>query len=337
MLMTLLVLLFIGIGVTLSVTVLFKVEQFQIENLDKSTPADTGIYTEDAILAGLGIPVGENMFQFSLREKERGILTGLPYLETVEIRRKLPSTLVIRVKPAVETWAAKSDSGWLTLSSGLKIMKISEEKPEHLPALEGLSVYAPVVGYPLELIGEIPPIQSEDSKENAELTPEQVAQRQKNAQRQAETEGKKDLEALVNLIAGLEQYGLKEECSQIELSNSNEIYFVYQGRAKVLLGTFNQLDYKLKFASYLLKNADGKGIGTSEKGTLDVSHQLEDGSLRPTWSPGDIAAQPAQESTAASAGGAPAESGAHPDTDPVPETGQEAPQEPTPQTDQPSE
>lgn len=291
LLMTLLVLVFIGIGVALSVTVLFTVEKFQIENLDKSVPADTGIYTEDSILAGLGIPVGENMFQFSVKEKQQALLTGLPYLETVQIRRKLPSTLIIRVKPAVETWAAKSDSGWLTLSDGLKIMKISEEQPEHLPALTGLSIHAPVVGYPLELIGEAPAAQEDSSAvSSSDMTPEQLAQAQQEAQQQAKQAGENDLRDLKSLISYLEQYGLKEDCDQIELSDSNEIHFIYQGRAKILLGTFNNLDYKLKFASYLLKNADGKGIGATEKGTLDVSHQLEDGSLRPTWSPGDITA-----------------------------------------------
>ena len=42
------------VGLTLSVTVLFKVKEFRVENLDKTTPANTGIYTEDAILGAGG-------------------------------------------------------------------------------------------------------------------------------------------------------------------------------------------------------------------------------------------------------------------------------------------
>ena len=144
-------LLVVGIGVVLSLTVLFKVETFRIENMDESTPANTGIYTEDAILGALGVPVGENMFQFSAAQKEKSMVVSLPYLERVEIRRRLPSTLVIRVEPAVETWCAQSDSGWLTLSDGLKIMAIGETQPEGLPALLGLDIEAPVAGYYLKL------------------------------------------------------------------------------------------------------------------------------------------------------------------------------------------
>ena len=102
-----------------------------------------------------------------------------------------------------------------------------------------------------------------------------------------------DVERLLELLW---TYELKEDCTSIQFGDSNELYFIYQNRAKILLGTFNNLDYKIKFAAYLLHNEDGKGIGDTEQGTLDVSHQLEDGSLRPTWSPGSITTADSGES-----------------------------------------
>lgn len=297
LLMVLLGLLVIGVGVALSLTVLFKVDTFRIENMDGSTPADTGIYTEDAILGALGVPVGENMFQFSAAQKEKNMVVSLPYLERVEIRRRLPSTLVIRVEPAVETWCAQSDSGWLTLSDGLKIMKISEEQPQGLPALLGLDIEAPVAGYYLKL-----------ATPNATATPAPVASGVSAAQSTASsssssTSGSEQsahdpMDDVNRLLELLWTYELKDDCTSIQFGDSNELYFIYQNRAKVLLGTFNNLDYKIKFAAYLLHNEDGKGIGDTEQGTLDVSHQLEDGSLRPTWSPGSITASDSGESDA---------------------------------------
>lgn len=298
LLMVLLGLLVIGVGVALSLTVLFKVDTFRIENMDGSTPADTGIYTEDAILGALGVPVGENMFQFSAAQKEKNMVVSLPYLERVEIRRRLPSTLVIRVEPAVETWCAQSDSGWLTLSDGLKIMKISEEQTQGLPALLGLDIEAPVAGYYLKL-----------ATPNATATPAPAASGVSAAQSTASsssssTSGSEQsahdpMDDVNRLLELLWTYELKDDCTSIQFGDSNELYFIYQNRAKVLLGTFNNLDYKIKFAAYLLHNEDGKGIGDTEQGTLDVSHQLEDGSLRPTWSPGSItASDSAQTSTA---------------------------------------
>ena len=298
LLMAFLGLLVVGIGVVLSLTVLFKVETFRIENMDESTPANTGIYTEDAILGALGVPVGENMFQFSAAQKEKSMVVSLPYLERVEIRRRLPSTLVIRVEPAVETWCAQSDSGWLTLSDGLKIMAIGETQPEGLPALLGLDIEAPVAGYYLKL-----------ATPNATATPAPAASGVSSSQTSStastsspstgEENGDDPLEDVNRLLELLWTYELKDDCTSIQFGEANELYFIYQNRAKVLLGTFNNLDYKLKFAAYLLHNEDGKGIGDTEQGTLDVSHQLEDGSLRPTWSPGSITASDSAASDSA--------------------------------------
>lgn len=312
LLMALLGLLVVGVGVALSLTVLFKVDTFRIENMDGSTPADTGIYTEDAILGALGVPVGENMFQFSASDKEKSMMISLPYLERVEVRRRLPSTLVIRVEPAVETWCAQSDSGWLTLSDGLKIMAISEEQPQGLPALLGLDIDAPVAGYALQL-----------KKPTATASPAPAASGVSSTSTAASSSGASSqdvnqqishdpMDELTKLLELLWTYNLKEDCTSIQFGQENELYFVYQNRAKVLLGTYNNLDYKLKFAAYLLHNEDGKGIADNEQGTLDVSHQLEDGSLRPTWSPGSIA-ETAPQTDAASgddaAAGEPAATG----------------------------
>ena len=75
---------------------------------------------------------------------------------------------------------------------------------------------------------------------------------------------------------------------QIDLSEENEAYFVYQGRIKVLLGTFNNLEYKLSAAGLLLRNESGEYLSASDRGTLDVSHQMEGAVVRMPFSPGDF-------------------------------------------------
>ncbi|MDD4851382.1 MAG: hypothetical protein PHO10_11900, partial [Gemmiger sp.] len=45
----------LGAGVALSVNLLFKVTAFRVENTDRSTPANTGIYTEQQIIDLLGV------------------------------------------------------------------------------------------------------------------------------------------------------------------------------------------------------------------------------------------------------------------------------------------
>ena len=59
------VLAVLAIGAFVSVNLLFKVAIFRVENFDHSTPADTGIYTEDEIVSALNIEKNSNLFAFS--------------------------------------------------------------------------------------------------------------------------------------------------------------------------------------------------------------------------------------------------------------------------------
>ena len=142
-----------AVGFILSVTVLFKVKHIVVENLDKTTPANTGIYTEDAILGALAVPLEGNLFGFSA-EKQAKMELQLPYLETIKVRRRLPDTVVVQVAPATESWCAKTDAGWAILSDGLKVLKVQTDQPADLPVITGLGVSEPTAGRFLSLTTE---------------------------------------------------------------------------------------------------------------------------------------------------------------------------------------
>lgn len=240
-----------AVGFILSVTVLFKVKHIVVENLDKTTPANTGIYTEDAILGALAVPLEENLFGFSAAEKQAEMELQLPYLETIKVRR-LPDTVVVQVAPATESWCAKTDSGWAILSDGLKVLKVQTDQPADLPVITGLGVNAPTAGRFLSL--------------TTEAQSEQIA----------------------DLMEQLYAQDLAGSCTRIDMGLGTDAYFVYDGRIKVLLGTFNNLDYKLSVAALLLKNESGEYLSSTDRGTLDVSSQLDDSVHRFTFAPGSF-------------------------------------------------
>lgn len=241
-----------AVGFILSVTVLFKVKHIVVENLDKTTPANTGIYTEDAILGALAVPLEENLFGFSAAEKQAEMELQLPYLETIKVRRRLPDTVVVQVAPATESWCAKTDSGWAILSDGLKVLKVQTDQPADLPVITGLGVNAPTAGRFLSL--------------TTEAQSEQIA----------------------DLMEQLYAQDLAGSCTRIDMGLGTDAYFVYDGRIKVLLGTFNNLDYKLSVAALLLKNESGEYLSSTDRGTLDVSSQLDDSVHRFTFAPGSF-------------------------------------------------
>ena len=278
-----------AVGFILSVTVLFKVKHVVVENLDKTTPASTGIYTENAILGALAVPLEENLFGFSAAEKQAEMELQLPYLETIRVRRRLPDTVVVQVAPATESWCAKTDAGWAILSDGLKVLKVQPDQPAGLPAITGLGVSEPTAG------------------------------------RRLSTTTQAQSEQIAGLMEQLYAQDLAGSCTRIDMGLGTDAYFVYDGRIKVLLGTFNNLDYKLSVAALLLKNESGEYLGPTDRGTLDVSSQLDDSVHRFTFAPGSFEQEESEPPPPEGAGSASGGTASGSEADSEPASGSSAP------------
>ena len=281
--------LLVILGVVLSVTVLFKVSAYRVENPNKVEPVDTGIYSEEAILSALGVPMGVNLFDFSLREKEQQMALALPYLETIQLRRSLPGTLVIRVTPAREAYQMRCAGGWAVLSQGLKVLKVQPEEPQGLLSIEGMEPLHPAAGMPLVLDLPVQGSEAPGSASQEQSTSQNVPQSQSEPETQTTTPR---LDTLEKLLAGLEPEGLIHGVCSIDLSDLNEITFVYENRVRVLLGTINTLDYKMEWARYILLNQKGDGLQHGDRGRLDISHVRADGSIQPLFTPGPMDPEP---------------------------------------------
>ena len=85
-------------------------------------------------------------------------------------------------------------------------------------------------------------------------------------------EADKKIETLTALQAKLEEYELLDDVTRMEFADTDQVAFLYQDRVSVLLGTLNDLDYKLDRARYMLNNEDGKGCAATDTGRLDFSH-----------------------------------------------------------------
>jgi len=82
----------------------------------------------------------------------------------------------------------------------------------------------------------------------------------------------KRLDSLNTLLTALDSSGLGADVTRIEFEDPEQMAFLYQGRISVLLGTLNELDYKLRLAKYVLLDEDGKGCSPTDTGMLDLSH-----------------------------------------------------------------
>ena len=126
------------VGIVLSINLLFKVTDFRVENADRTTPANTGIYTEQQLIDATGIQVGDNLYGFSAKEKSDQLLAQMPYLDVAVVTRQAPGTVIIRVQPAVERFKMEYSGSWLVLSEQLKVLRVEPAEPDNLVQLDAL-------------------------------------------------------------------------------------------------------------------------------------------------------------------------------------------------------
>lgn len=287
MLGVLAVLAVLAAAVLLSVNLLFKVTAFRIENFDRTTPADTGIYSGEDILNALQIEQDSNLFGFSTAAKTQELSLALPYLDRVQVDIQLPGTVVVKVEPATERFAVPYDGGWAILSDRLKILRLADSRPDGMLSLSMTldDTFDPQVGTYVEpasynsLLDA--PEQAAASGDAAEPTPTPtatVAPEVVYLQTPAP-------EVLQTLLTELHEKDLFDGITAVDIADLSRISVVYQDRVRVILGNDTNMEYKLRLAAVALTDPD-EGLLPADRGTLDVSMTESDGSIKAYFDPG---------------------------------------------------
>lgn len=269
------------VGIVLSINLLFKVTDFRVENADRTTPANTSIYTEQQLIDATGIQVGDNLYGFSTKEKSDQLLAQMPYLDVAVVTRQAPGTVIIRVQPAVERFKMEYSGSWLVLSEQLKVLRVEPAEPDNLVQLDALlpEGAATTPGNFLTLDAPSEPTALATAMPSGTATPENADE----TDMPQETPN----EVLNELLGKLDQYGLLDGTTVLTMQKMTELSFLYQGRVSVQLGTANNLDYKIRFAAYIILDTGGDGLASSDRGTLDVSDQQTDGTIQPRFLPAE--------------------------------------------------
>lgn len=248
----------IGVGVYLTVTMLFKINTLEVA-VDGEVVQEVGGYSSAEILQALGVHAEENIFSFDPAEKAAALEKQFPLLENIRVERDYPNTVVVRTNAAAAVYAMQTSGGWLSLSAGLKILDKASAQPD-LIVLCGGEPVSTTPGTQLEF-------ETEPSGPSSGSAASDSA-----ASGEAEPPTDKRLESLNTLLTALDSSELGADVTRIEFEDPEQMAFLYQGRISVLLGTLNELDYKLRLAKYVLLNEDGKGCSPTDTGMLDLSH-----------------------------------------------------------------
>jgi cell division septal protein FtsQ len=206
-------------------------------------------YTADEIAEASGIRQGENLIALRVRAIESALYERFPYIETVAVKRKLPTAVEIHITEASSAFRVDAGEQVLIVSAKSKVLEtppaaaLDQDNPDHaVPLVKGLSLQEGTLGKDLVY---------QDSVVRG---------------------------ALEDLLAALSDQGLLADITEIDIGRMHSIQALYQGRIILQFGNAENLDYKAQFAKYILEAEP-----IDERGTIDVSN-----TQRASFLPGDV-------------------------------------------------
>lgn len=211
----------LAIFAILSLTVFFKVENIIVYG--------SSIYSADEIAEVSDIKGGENMLRKNMGRAEKRITSELIYIEEAEIKRKLPSSVEIRVSPCVETACMQYEDGYLVISGMGKVLRICESPPEDMLIFYGAN--------PAEDT-EIGVTFASDDENRTEVIYELLKQTQEN--------------------------DFASRITSFDVADRVNISCVYEDRIDIELGVISEIDYKFRLAEKIISSK----IGSDDEGRL---------------------------------------------------------------------
>lgn len=118
--------------VVLSLTVFFNIRSFRVQG--------NTIYSAEQIVAAVGLKEGDNMFRINKFKLQDQLLVELPYIGSVEIYRKLPTTLCIDVQETKARLVACKGNDFVLMDQNLKVLEVRDSIPKDVAFLIGCNI-----------------------------------------------------------------------------------------------------------------------------------------------------------------------------------------------------
>lgn len=126
-------------GVTLSLTVFFKTEEYEISGKTR--------YSKQEIVSACGIEQGENIFLADKDWAEENIKNAFPYIADVNVSFGLPDKIVIDITEGKASYMVKyADKDFCIVSQEGRILNNSQKKVSGLPLIKGVKLESNVDG-----------------------------------------------------------------------------------------------------------------------------------------------------------------------------------------------
>lgn len=218
----------ISVCVALSLTVLFKVESIQVQGNNS--------YDNTEIIKESGISKYQNLYLCKKSTVTQNLTAKFPYIEDVNLERKIPNTIVIHVIEAKEAGTIENGESKILISSKNKVLDITDTAKEGVAVVRGVEVESAQIAQELKF---------QDTNKSSILKQLETAIKDNN---------------LTNITA-------------VDITDISNISFTYENRIVVNMGQAEGIEQKVAFTSKVINNSSELA---NNNGTLDVSMCLSD-------------------------------------------------------------
>lgn len=231
----LLIVVAVSVAVVLTMIVFFRVDCDSSNGALTDAWYDAHVngnvhYSAQKIWQASGIEDGDNLLVLSREQVAARIMARLPYVKDVKVDKKLPNQVILTVSEHEISYEILDETGqyWLMTAEG----KLLEQ------------------------------IDSKQAREHLQITGFKIRTAQEGASAQAgEGASPTQLDATVQLLRALEATEISDKVVSVDVPASYELSFWYQDQYHVLLGTTDELDYKLRYLEQVIAELDSYTTG----------------------------------------------------------------------------
>lgn len=226
----------VALAVFLGLSVFFRVDK------TKFSVHGNRLYRADTIWEAAGIKDGDSLLGLSKPKISSRIMQKLPYVKSVSVSVTLPDTVTIQVEELTVCLSVQDTAGncWLMSADGKVVEKVSKTEAAKHVVVTGVSILPPEVGKKAT---------ASDQKGSSPLYT------------QADR-----LKALLSLATAAQQHEFLGDVHSVDVTDMNQITFIYSDRLEVRLGDADQMDRKIE----LVAGTIFEKLGDRDEGILYV-------------------------------------------------------------------
>lgn len=190
--------------------------------------------SEKEIIAAAGAKTGENIFISNISRMKRQV-AEIPKVAQSNVRRLFPNRIKIWVREAKDAAFIETQSGgYLVTDINARILYSAEKEDERLKTL-------------------------------VKISGAEVASKQVGTVAFAETDANSS--SALECLKALEKHSMLDGTRLIDVSKAGTIVINYEDRLRIILGSFDDLDYKLKF----INKVKTENLSELERAELDFT------------------------------------------------------------------